>query len=216
LKRFGAPQRSGVLDPGWCLSVKARPVSAAVIGTLCASSVVRYNPVMAIRSSYSWRQAGWWALGLSLGWFAWCGPSAGQAPLRAAERRAVLEAIRPQAASRAGQAVKFRVERLNVDGDWALLTGELVSTAGGPLDWAKAKECHRELDKLLWVVLSRRAGRWQVKHLEVCATEPAHWSLEQFGGFVWPCGVYAGLQGPSGEDLQLACLGRPANRAPRP
>lgn len=166
---------------------------------------------MATRGGNNWWHGLVWALGLSLGWGSWCEPISAQTTLGAAERRALLNAIRPHAAQRVGQPVKFMIERLNVDGDWALLTGELVLTTGGPLDWDKAKECHLELDKLLWVVLARQAGRWQVKHLEVCATEPLHWSLEQFGGFAWPCGVYAGLQGPSGEDLQRACRDRPAS-----
>ncbi len=158
----------------------------------------------------------WWvtaclALGLWAGW----GPSAAQAPVPATERRAVLEAIRPLAAQRVGQPVKFMVERLNVDDDWALLMGQLVSSSGGPLNWDKAKACHPELDKLLWVVLSRQAGRWQVKHLEVCATEHPHWSLEQFGGLVWPCGLYAGLQSATGEDLQAACVSQRGALPPR-
>jgi hypothetical protein len=128
----------------------------------------------------------------------------------------LLAAIRPQAAQRVGQPVKFLVERLNVDGDWALLTGGLVAASGGPLAWEKAGECHIELDKLLWVVLARQAGAWQVKHLEVCATEPPHWSLEQFGGYAWPCGVYTGLEGPTGEDLAAACRSARPARAPKP
>ena len=157
-----------------------------------------------------------WCVGMSsaMALLAWCGPAAGQATVGSAERQAVLEAIRPLAAQRVGQPVKFMVERLNVDGDWALLTGELVSTTGDTLDWAKASECHLELDKLLWVLLSRQGGRWTVKHLEVCATEPPHWSLEQFGGLVWPCGVYAGLQSATGEDLQAACLDQRAKSSP--
>ncbi len=168
------------------------------------------------------------ALGLGLAWgiligligliglFGLFGLAWGQTPLASTERRALLAAVRPQAAQRAGQAVKFKVERLNVDGDWALLTGELVATTGQTLAWQKASECHLELDKMLWVVLQRRAGRWRVKHLEVCATEPPHWSLEQVGGLVWPCGVYAGLQGPTGEDLQAACRSQPARQGTRP
>jgi hypothetical protein len=145
-----------------------------------------------------------------------CGPAVGQPALTATDRRALLDATRPQAALRAGQPVKFKVERLNVDGDWALLTGELVSTTGKPLSWRKAQECYLELDKMLWVVLRRQAGRWRVQHLEVCATEPPHWSVDQFGGLVWPCGVYAGLQGPTGEDLQAACRNKPAAQSKRP
>lgn len=112
----------------------------------------------------------------------------------------------------------FVVERLNVAEGWALLTGGLVGAHGAPLAWEKARECHVELDKLLWAVAQRQGSGWRVVHLEVCATEPPHWALEQFGGFVWPCGLYAGLQGPSGQDLQAECLrARPAAKpAARP
>jgi hypothetical protein len=177
---------------------------------------MRYKPGMAIRDSKHWRRAAPLASALAL----WCGLSLGQTTPVGAERRALLEAIRPLAAQRAGQPVKFLVQHLNVDGDWALLTGGLVTTAGGPLDWRQAPECHIELDKLLWVLLSRQAGQWQVERLEICATEPPHWWLEQFGGYVWPCGVYAGLVGPTGADLQAACRSQPARQgsapAPRP
>lgn len=135
-----------------------------------------------------------------------------QGGLSRAERRELLDALRPQAMQRTGQAVLFRVDRLNVDRGWALLIGELVTPAGGPLAWERVAECHPELDKMLWAVLARTQGRWQVKHLEVCASEPPHWSLEQFGGLRWPCGVYAGLQGPEGQDLEAACRRGPATR----
>lgn len=131
-----------------------------------------------------------------------------------AERRALLEVARPLATQRAGQPVKFMVQQLNVDGGNALLTGELVSATGGPLDWRRARECHPELDKGLWVVLARQAGKWQVQHMEICASEPPHWTPEQFGGLVWPCGVYAGLQGATGEDLEAACRAQPARTKP--
>lgn len=149
---------------------------------------------------------GFKAAALAFGLFVLGLPAIAQAVVSPAERRAVLEATRPLAAKRAGQPVKFKVERLNVDGGWALLMGELVSATGAPLDWSRAKGCHPELDKLLWVLLARERGRWQVKRLEVCATEFPHWTPEQFGGLVWPCGVYAGLQSATGDDLQAACL----------
>lgn len=158
------------------------------------------------------------ALALSLAAAAGCLPHHAQAKaqLNPADRRALLAAVRPQATERAGQPVKFKVHRLNVDGRWALLMGELVSKTGAPLDWRQARECHLELDKGLWVLLERPAGRWQVRHLEICATEPPHWTLEQFGGMVWPCGVYAGLQSATGDDLQAACLRQPAQVPNRP
>lgn len=155
----------------------------------------------------------WWlclAAALVVAW-----PVAAQQPqggLSRIERRALLDALRPQAAQRTGHEVRIRVDRLNVDRGWALLIGELVTPAGGPLAWERVAECHPELDKMLWAVLARREGRWQLEHLEVCASEPPHWSLEQFGGLRWPCGVYAGLQGTEGQDLEAACRRDSAGR----
>lgn len=154
------------------------------------------------------------ALALALAAASAATPALSQGNVGPAERRALLEAARPLAAQRAGQPVKFMVQQLNVDGGHALLTGELVSATGGPLDWRRAKECPPELDKGLWVLLVRRAARWEVRHMEICASEPPHWTPEQFGGLVWPCGVYAGLQGPTGEDLQAACRAQAGRAKP--
>ena len=93
-----------------------------------------------------------------------------------------------------------------------------MSPAGQRLAWARAPGCHPELDKLLWAVLSKGPGGWRLRHLEVCATEPPHWDLSAYGGLRWPCGVYAGLTGPEGQDLQQACLaqaGQAGVTAPR-
>lgn len=140
-----------------------------------------------------------------------CGAAVAQSSARAA----ILDAIRPLAAAQAGQPVRIKVERLNRDGDWALLLGGLVTPSGTQLDWRKARQCEPELDKLLWAVLRRDAtGAWQLRQLDICAPEPPYWNLEQFGGFVWPCGLYQGLQSAEGADLAAQCR-RQAERARR-
>lgn len=112
----------------------------------------------------------------------------------AAERRSILDAARPVAARHAGQAVKIKVDVLNVDAGWAVLVGNLVAPSGGSLDWEKAGQCHPALDKMLWVVLKKTTGAWKVRHIEICASEPPYWYLDMlYGGLVWPCGVYTGL-----------------------
>lgn len=115
-----------------------------------------------------------------------------------AERRALLDAVRPSAAALAGQSVRIKVDSLQVDRGWAVLVGSLVSARGGEPDWRLAKDCHPELDKMLWVVARQVDRRWRVKHIEICASEPPYWYMEQYGGLVWPCGVYAGLIGAEG------------------
>lgn len=125
--------------------------------------------------------------------------------LPATERQAILEAARGPASVQAGQPVRFVVTRLNVDANWAVLVGSLVQANGGPLDWRKAKACDPQLDKMLWAVMARTDGRWRVAQLNVCATEPPYWMTREQGGFVWPCGVYAGLSDLQGRSLESAC-----------
>lgn len=123
-----------------------------------------------------------------------------------AERRAFLDAVRPAAAARAGQPVRIKVDSLNVDRGWAVLVGSLVSARGGEPDWRLATDCHPELDKMLWVVARQVDRQWRVEHIEICASEPPYWYMEQYGGLVWPCGVYAGLMGAEdGVTLEELC-----------
>lgn len=131
--------------------------------------------------------------------------------LTAEERRSILDAARPVAAEEAQQPVRIKVERLNVDGGWAVLVGELVSPAGKALDWNKT-DCHPDLDKMLWVVLHKTRKEWRVRHIEICASEPPYWYLEQYGGIVWPCGVYAGLERGGAGTIEDECRRRKKNR----
>ena len=111
----------------------------------------------------------------------------------------------------AGQAIRVKIDRLNVDRGWAVLVGNLVSTTGRGIDWSLAKGCAPELDKMLWVVLQKSNKVWRVKHIEICAPEPPYWNLEQYGGLIWPCGVYSGLETGEDEILEDRCR----NQVPR-
>lgn len=121
------------------------------------------------------------------------------------ERRVILDTIRPFAEKILKQEVRFRVDRLNVDSNWALLVGELVPKEGAKLDWSQAKhQCDPNLDKMLFAVLAKTDGRWRIAQLNVCASEPPYWYFEEMGGFAWPCGVYAGLS-DGRKDLESEC-----------
>lgn len=119
-------------------------------------------------------------------------------------RKQVLDAVRPPAAAKAGQPVLIRVERINVDEDWAVLVGSLVSSSGTDLDWDKAKDCHPDLDKMLWAVARRSGSAWKVQQLDICASEPPYWYLAD-KPLTWPCGVYEGLTDGNGRDLAQLC-----------
>ena len=118
--------------------------------------------------------------------------------LEPGERRLLLDAARPVAAKMAGQPVRIKVDRLNKDGDWAVLVGNLVGQPGKEIDWGLS-DCHEELDKMLWVVMRRSGNAWRVKHIEICASEPPYWYMEQYRGEEWPCGVFAGLDAGHGD-----------------
>lgn len=126
--------------------------------------------------------------------------------MTAAERMAILDAVRPVAAKKAGQAVKIKVDEIKQDGDWVMLIGGLVG-AEKAMNWRLAG-CEPELDKMLWVMLQRNGqdnAAWQVKRIDICASEPPYWYLKENGGFVPACGVYAGLSSGEGQDLQQQC-----------
>lgn len=120
------------------------------------------------------------------------------------ERKEILDAARPIASQKAGVPVRIKVDKINVDSNWALLIGELVSPEGGQLQWSKVKNCEADLDKMLFVVLNKK-DNWTVKHISICSPEPPYWYLEDYGGFVWPCGVYKGLEMGNNETLEAQC-----------
>lgn len=129
-----------------------------------------------------------------------------EASLIGLERRGFLDSIRPQAEKEAGQAVKFKVDRLNVAGDWALLTGELVAPTGKGLDWRKARGCEPELDKMLWVVARHGKEGWQVEQMWICAPEPPYWNLDPVVDYARPCSLYQGLWITNELSVEAACL----------
>lgn len=121
------------------------------------------------------------------------------------ERQEFLDAIRPEAIRMAGQSVRFKVDRLNVEGAWAVLVGELMAQDGKAMDWNKAKYCDPTLDKMLWVVARKETSGWRVKEMFLCAPEPPYWNLEPRKAFSRPCGLYAGLEISGDETLEQQC-----------
>lgn len=110
------------------------------------------------------------------------------------ERRDLLDAIRPEATRRAGQPVRFLVDRLNRKGEWALIVGELIAAEGSTMDWNKAKDCDPTLDKMLWIVAKKEKTGWKAKEMFICSPEPPYWYLVPQEAFTRPCGIYAGLE----------------------
>jgi hypothetical protein len=121
-----------------------------------------------------------------------------------AERQAFLDAVRPSAEKKVGQAVRFKVDRLNVDSGWAVMVGELLPEVGRKIDWDKVEGCEADLDKMLWVVAKKEAQGWQVKKMEICASEPPYWYLDK-ADYQRPCGIYAGLEVSGDRTAEQDC-----------
>lgn len=136
--------------------------------------------------------------------------------IESTERKAILDALRPQAASQAGQAVRIKVDRLNISNEWAILVGDIVASEGQKLDWLQAKDCDADLDKMLWVILNKTAGQWRVKEMTICASEPPWWYFND-ADLTLPCEVYAGLESPEEgqpfDDLAARCRALKTNTA---
>ena len=113
-------------------------------------------------------------------------PAGVPAPLR----KQVLDAIRPAAATMAGQPVRIKVRLLNVDHDWALLIGDTQARDGREPDWSLSEQCDNGLDKTLFAIAHRVDGRWAVTHLDMCEGEPPYEEPSSYDGLDLPCGLY--------------------------
>lgn len=122
------------------------------------------------------------------------------------ERKPILDAIRPEASKQAGQPVRIKIDRLNVSHGSAILIGEIAAEEGKKLDWSLAKNCDADLDKMLWVVLNKTGEKWNVKEIDICASEPPYWYLED-AQLTMPCEVYKGMDSMK-EGSQLVDLGQ--------
>lgn len=111
---------------------------------------------------------------------------------------ALLERVRSEAATRAGQPVRLHVETANLAGEWAVVVGEVRPAPGRVLDWSRAgdSDCRHDLDKGLWAVARQQAGTWRIEELSLCDSEPRYWYLEEDGdmAFARPCAIYRGLR----------------------
>jgi hypothetical protein len=97
-----------------------------------------------------------------------------------AQRRAILDALRPVIQRELGGRVEFVVRNINVQGGWALVVATPQRPGGGaipaPASWAR--EAHDGMD--VNALLRFRGGRWTLVDHAIGPTD------------VWACG----LQGP--------------------
>jgi hypothetical protein len=96
-----------------------------------------------------------------------------------AERKAVLDALRPAVEARLGPNVEFVVAHLRVEDGWAFVIADPQRKGGKPIDgWGIFGEHFDNMDGLRTeAVLKRTKGRWRVVDWGIGATD------------VWYCDV---------------------------
>ena len=87
-----------------------------------------------------------------------------------AERRAILDAMRPQAEARLGPPVEFVVEEMRVSGTWAFVHAEPQRPGGGPI--AAPRDDFRD-GNTTYAVLRRQGGGWRPLMVVVGPTDVA-------------------------------------------
>jgi hypothetical protein len=96
-----------------------------------------------------------------------------------AERKAVLDALRPRVEARLGPDIEFVVQVIRVENGWAFLMADPQRKAGKPIDGKRIfGEEFENMDGLrVDAVLRRTDGRWKVVDWGIGATD------------VWYCDV---------------------------
>ena len=89
-----------------------------------------------------------------------------------AERKAILDAARPRVLTDLGYSgpMLFKVDRLRVAGDWALLWAQAVTPSGAPI----YKGCD-PVDEITLVLLRRVQGHWGLVRGGVACSGGVFW-----------------------------------------
>jgi hypothetical protein len=110
-------------------------------------------------------------------------------PLGSAERRDVLDALRPSVEARFRVTVRFVPRELCVHGDWALVIADARRPDGGEVPWRNymSREEHDVGGHEVSAVLRRRGGRWNLIDSAIGATDVWYEDLVPKGTFA-DCG----------------------------
>ena len=95
------------------------------------------------------------------------------APPATADRKAVLDALRPPVEAKLGPNVEFVVAHLRIEDGWAFVIVDPQRKGGKPIDgWAIFGEHFDNMDGLRTeAVLRRTKGRWRVVDWGIGATD---------------------------------------------
>ena len=93
-----------------------------------------------------------------------------------AQRRAILDALRPAIERRLGSNVEFVVSDIRVSGGWAFVMADPQRRGGRPIDGRRYFRNFDDMDGLTVTALLRFQGRWTLVDHAIGATD------------VWYCG----------------------------
>lgn len=83
-----------------------------------------------------------------------------------AERTEIMDALRVPVSKELKQDVIFNVDKLNVQGDWAFLSGKPKNKDGGEPNWkiTKYQESidNDDFEEGIYALLNKKAGKWEV------------------------------------------------------
>jgi len=92
-----------------------------------------------------------------------------------AERKAILNTLRKPVERELGQDVRFLVEKISACRNWAFVEATPQKPTGQPVDWSMSSYAgavkHDACGFYVHALLTRKSGRWRVRHYEVCATD---------------------------------------------
>ena len=82
------------------------------------------------------------------------------------ERKEIMDALRVPVSKELKQDVIFNVDKLNVQGDWAFVSGKPKNKDGGEPNWKLTKYQEfidsDDFEEGLYALLNKKAGKWEV------------------------------------------------------
>ena len=96
-------------------------------------------------------------------------------PAGSAERKAIMDSLRGPVQSELKQDVVFLTKKFAVCRDWAFLEAEPQKPSGQPVNWSitpyRAAVDEGMCGGYVHALLRKKAGRWQVRVYEICASD---------------------------------------------
>lgn len=103
--------------------------------------------------------------------------AAASGQVSAEERAVILDVARQPVVKRLGKPIKFKVQRLGREGDWAFLMATMVDAKGRPITYAgtplASAEAEGMVSKDYVALLHRTNGQWRVVDTAVGPTDVA-------------------------------------------